>query len=52
MSSNTKNIYDQHIKPLSREQQVQLMDLLRNEFENGGDDGQRGFGSKVGEADG
>ena len=36
MSSNTKNIYDEHIKPLSREQQVQLLDLLRGELENGG----------------
>ena len=41
MSSNTKHVYDQHIKPLSREEQVQLMDLLRNELENGGDDGER-----------
>ena len=41
MSSNTKNIYDQHIKPLPREEQVQLMDLLRNELENGGDNGER-----------
>ena len=41
MSSNTKNIYDEHIKPLPREQQVQLLDLLRGELENGGDGGQR-----------
>jgi hypothetical protein len=41
MSSNTKNIYEQHIKPLSRAEQVQLMDLLRNQLENGGDDGER-----------
>ena len=40
MSSSTKNIYEQHIKPLTREQQVQLLDLLRNELENGTDDGQ------------
>lgn len=40
MSSNTKNIYDEHIKPLPREQQVQLFDLLRNELENGKEDGQ------------
>jgi hypothetical protein len=26
MSSSTKNIYDKHIKPLPREQQVQLLD--------------------------
>lgn len=41
MSSSTKNIYDQHIKPLSRAEQVQLMDLLRSELENGGDSGAR-----------
>ena len=39
MSSSTKNIYDEHIKPLPREQQVQLLDLLRNELENGDEDG-------------
>jgi len=41
MSSNTKNIYEEHIKPLPREQQIQLMDLLRDELENGDDGGQR-----------
>ncbi len=41
MSSNTKNIYDEHIKPLPREQQVKLLDLLRDELENGDDGGQR-----------
>ena len=41
MSSNTKNIYDEHIKPLPREQRVQLLDLLRDELENGDDNGQR-----------
>lgn len=41
MSSNTKNIYDEHIKPLPREQQVQLLDLLQAELENGDDNGQR-----------
>ena len=35
MSSSTKNIYEEYIKPLPREQQVQLLDLLRNELENG-----------------
>jgi len=40
MSSNTKNIYEEHIKPLSREQQTQLLDLLRSELENGTADGQ------------
>ena len=41
MSSNTKNIYDEHIKSLPRQQQVQLLDLLRDELENGDDNGQR-----------
>jgi len=41
MSSNTRNIYDEHIKPLPREQQVQLLDLLQAELENGDDNGQR-----------
>lgn len=41
MSSNSKNIYDEHIKQLPREEQAQLLDLLRNELENGEDTGQR-----------
>jgi len=41
MSSSTRNIYDEHIKPLPREQQVQLLDLLQAELENGDDNGQR-----------
>jgi hypothetical protein len=41
MSSNTKNIYDEHIKSLPREQQVQLLDLLQTALENGDDNGQR-----------
>lgn len=41
MSSNTKHIYEEHIKPLSREQQVQLLALLRNELENEHDKTQR-----------
>jgi hypothetical protein len=41
MSSNTKNIYDEHIKPLPREQQVQLLDLLRDALEDGDENGQR-----------
>lgn len=41
MSSSTKNIYDEHIKPLPRKQQVQLLDLLPTELENGDDNGQR-----------
>jgi hypothetical protein len=40
MSSNTKHIYDDHIKPLPREQ-VQLLDLLQTEVENGDANGQR-----------
>ncbi len=40
MSSNMKNIYDEHIKPLPRAQQIQLLDLLRNELENGNEDEQ------------
>lgn len=39
MSSSTKNIYDEHIKPLPRDQQVQLLDLLRDKLENGDDGG-------------
>jgi len=41
MSSSTKNIYEEHIKPLPREQQVQLLDLLRSELENPDDDRER-----------
>ena len=41
MSSNTKNIYDEHIKSLPREQQVQLRDLLQTELEGGNDNGPR-----------
>jgi len=37
MSSSTKNIYDKHIKPLPREQRVQLLDLLQTELDNGDD---------------
>jgi hypothetical protein len=40
MSSNTRNIYDEHIEPLARQEQVQLLDLLRNELESGDDNGQ------------
>jgi hypothetical protein len=38
MSSNTKNIYDEHIKPLSREQRRALLDVLQSELGNGDDD--------------
>ena len=41
MSSSTRNIYDEHIKPLPREQRRVLLNILRNELENGDDDGQR-----------
>ena len=41
MSSTTKNIYDEHIKPLSREQQRALLDILQTELQNGDDDGPR-----------
>ena len=41
MSSNTKNIYEEHIKSLPRAQQVQLLNILRHELENGDDNGKR-----------
>ncbi len=41
MSSNTKNIYEDHIKPLPREQQVQLLNILRDKLENGDDHEER-----------
>ena len=41
MSSSTKNIYDEYIKPLSREQQLLLLDILQTELNNGEDRGQR-----------
>lgn len=41
MSSSTKNIYDEHIKPLPRKAQVELLDLLRNELEANDDNGQQ-----------
>jgi hypothetical protein len=52
MSSSTRNIYEEHIKPLPREQQVQLLDLLRSELENGSDNGHsilelRGLGKEI-----
>jgi len=37
MSSNPKNLYEEHIKPLPREQQVQLLNILRDELENDDD---------------
>ncbi|HEY0350057.1 MAG TPA: hypothetical protein VGC60_18115, partial [Pyrinomonadaceae bacterium] len=41
MSSNTKNIYEEHIKLLPREQQIQLLNLLRGELESGEGNGKR-----------
>jgi hypothetical protein len=41
MPSSTRNIYDEYIKPLPREEQVKLLDLFRNELEAGDDDGQQ-----------
>jgi len=32
MSSNTKNIYDEYIRPLPREQQLLLLNLLQTEL--------------------
>ncbi len=41
MSSTTKNIYDEYIKPLSLEQRRALLDILQAELESGDDDGKR-----------
>jgi hypothetical protein len=41
MSSSTKNIYDEHIKSLPREQQAKLLELLQTELGNSDDNGQR-----------
>ena len=41
MSSTTKNIYDEHIKPLPREQRRALLDMLQTELDNGDDDAPR-----------
>ena len=35
MSSSTKNTYEEHIKLLPREQQIQLLNIFRDELENG-----------------
>lgn len=37
MSSSPKNIYDEYIKPLSREQQLLLLDISQTELNNGED---------------
>jgi hypothetical protein len=41
MSSDTKNIYEQYVKPLSREEQRALLDLLQTDINNGDDGDQR-----------
>lgn len=40
MSSNSKNIYDEHIRSLPREQRVQLLNILKSELEDGDDNGE------------
>jgi hypothetical protein len=40
MSSTGKNIYDEYIKPLSREQRLLVLDILQAELNNGEDKGQ------------
>ncbi|MGI9066851.1 MAG: hypothetical protein ACR2HX_10670 [Pyrinomonadaceae bacterium] len=40
MSSNSKSIYEDYIKPLSREEQLLLLDILQTELNNGDDNGQ------------
>jgi hypothetical protein len=40
MSANTKNIYDEYIKPLSREQRLVLLNILQAELNNGEEKGQ------------
>ena len=40
MSSDTKSIYEKHIKPLPREQQLLLLNILQTELDNDDDDGQ------------
>jgi hypothetical protein len=37
ISANTKNIYDEYIRPLSREQRLVLLNLLQAELYNGED---------------
>ena len=41
MSSDTKNIYEEYIKPLPREEQLLLLDILQTELNNGDDTEQR-----------
>jgi hypothetical protein len=40
MYSSIENIYERYIKPLPREQQHLLLDVLRNELENDDDNSQ------------
>lgn len=40
MSSTTKSIYDEYIKPLSREQRRHLLNILQAELNSGEDVGQ------------
>ena len=52
MSSTTKNIYDEHIKPLPREKREELLVILRRELENGDDHARsilelRGLGKEI-----
>ena len=41
MSSDTKSIYEEYIKPLSREEQRLLFNVLQAELDNDDDNGQR-----------
>jgi len=41
MSSNTKNIYDEYIRPLPREQQLLLLDILQTELNDEGNKSRR-----------
>ncbi len=41
MSADTKSIYEEYIKPLSREDQHVLLKIMQAELSNGDDSGQR-----------
>ena len=41
MTSDRKSIYEEHIKPLSREDQHVLLEILQAELNNGNDDANR-----------
>ncbi len=54
MSANPKDIYEAHIKPLPREEQIRLLELLRKQIENDDDLSQKksilelhGLGSEI-----